>query len=101
MYPRSRKPGAATSNSGGSKRKNVFTTGTRYERKPRSLGMLLRMRTTAGPNPKPPRDDVRGAPGGATSRSWIDDQMSVQHDDRERYKSPARGGRAYLQGVYR
>src|SRR2546428_6997685 len=53
MYPRSRKPGAATSNSGGSKRKHVFTTGTRYERKPRSLGMLLRMRTTAGPNPKP------------------------------------------------
>jgi len=53
--------------------------------------------------PKRPRHEVRGAPSGATSGSWIDDQMSVQHDDRERYKSPAPGGwgRADLHRIHR
>ncbi len=44
--------------------------------------------------PKRPRHDVRGALCGTTARSWIHDQMSVQHDDRETYKSPAPGGGA-------
>src|SRR6266550_3879324 len=97
MYPRSRNPGAATSKMGGSNLKNVFTIGTRYERKPRRWCMAFRVLTTAGPNPNPtlftnhssntrPASKrrewavtSRAASRAASSRGGIEDDVGMKH----------------------